>query len=734
MDGVSIAASLVGLGTAGCQIAIKLYTLASQISTASQRISSVSNDISLTSGVLKELGEFMTRETATGGTSIFSQSGLETTKTSAAICEGIFSEIEQAAKEASEQLRTRDRIVGKIKLSKSEKAKWPFLQPSIESLRIDLREAKGTLMLMLQVMNLAVSQRMAAIHQTTTTSIVEQREIYRAILAIQKQSQGNISPQAKHLSLDGSSEGTPKVVAPPPQAYDVTVVSPSLASQARALDSPPALMALPDPSVVRKSKLEATNINPSSGSIDTIDEAQRDGLNSNSERSSTGGNNTPQLNARVDNQREQHKELVYFVTKPIIQEDTRRPGAISLRFWTHRLPIQQVDIRKKLFCSKEEGLQPVLDAYLELCDHERHIIDKLTEDIGSHTSLMLLKRTYADISYRGILFNGVPELQFIMERVIEEDQNKSSDEAISETTSKARYKAVREAAPRAAYEAEIEAARRAEIKAELLAAKAELEAAKAAARREAREATPRAAREAARRAAYEAEMEAAREAARRAARRAEIEAEMEAAPEAVRFHHRSSPPPKSSEHDSDEERGPQIRHHGAPPLSWDRSRHRSRHRSIDRSRERRGRQLELGDIISGSFSPHQGSMILEERKKRKEEVVEPEDVLGEGKQSDDSDESSIMSDDAMNDEKAGKVVTRRGRHLEPGDVIRRSFSPDLVELEDVLGEGKQSDDSDESSIMSDDAMNNEEAEKAVKKLLEKYTTLGAVVGEVSESG
>lgn len=162
MDGVSIAASLVGLGTAGCQIAIKLYTLASQISTASQRISSVSNDISLTSGVLKELGEFMTRETATGGTSIFSQSGLETTKTSAAICESIFSEIEQAAKEASEQLRTRDRIVGKIKLSKSEKAKWPFLQPSIESLRIDLREAKGTLMLMLQVMNLAVSQRMAA--------------------------------------------------------------------------------------------------------------------------------------------------------------------------------------------------------------------------------------------------------------------------------------------------------------------------------------------------------------------------------------------------------------------------------------------------------------------------------------------------------------------------------------------------------------------------------------------
>ncbi|KAI4257644.1 MAG: hypothetical protein L6R42_005525 [Xanthoria sp. 1 TBL-2021] len=606
MDGVSIAASLVGIGTAGCQIAIKLYTLASQISTASQRISSVSNDISQTSGVLKELGEFIKRETATGGTSICSQSGLETTKNSATICESIFSEIERAAKDASEQLKTRDRIVGKIKLSKSEKAKWPFLQPSIESLRIDLREAKGTLMLMLQLMNLRASQRMAAIHHTTATSVVEQREIYRAILAIQKQLQGNMSSRAKRLSIDGSSQGTPRVVAPPPQAYEVTAVSPSLAGQARALDSPPALMALPDPSVL---KLEATNMNPSSGSEDTIDEARRDGMNSNSNRSSPGGKNTPQLNARVDNQREQRKVLDYFVTKPIIQEDTRRLGAISLGFWNTKIPMQQVDIRKKLFCSKEEGLLPVLDAYLELRDHERLIIDNLTENVKSHTSLMLLKRTYADISYGGILFKGVPELQFIMERRMNENQNKSGDEAISETTSKGRYKAAREA-----------------------------------------------------------EIDVAREAAARAVC------------EVVIIDHDSPgmppipptpSPPKSSEHDSDEERGSQIRHHGAPPPFWDES----RHTSADRSNKRRGRQLELGDIVSGSFSPHQGSVNLAERKRK--EVVEPEDVLGEGKQSDDSDESSIMSDDAMNDE---------------------------------------------------------EAEKAVKELLEKYTTLGTVVGEVSESG
>ena len=163
MDGVSIAASLVGIGAAGCQIAIKLHTLATQITTASERISSISNDVSLTAGVLQQLGELMTRKADDDGTTIFSQSGLETTKSSAAMCQRIFKEIEQAAAEASKQIRANaSRLVGgKVKLSKSEKAKWPFLQPSIENLRIDLREAKGTLMLMLQVTSLALSKKMA---------------------------------------------------------------------------------------------------------------------------------------------------------------------------------------------------------------------------------------------------------------------------------------------------------------------------------------------------------------------------------------------------------------------------------------------------------------------------------------------------------------------------------------------------------------------------------------------
>ena len=164
MDGISVAASIIGIAEAGFQIATKLVTLATQISTASDRVSSIGNDISLTSGVLRQLGELMNQnqKTTDDGISIFKEDGLELTRKSAAACERIFLEVKNEAMKASKQIRESKWLsVGKIKLSNAEKAKWPFLQPSIEILRGDLREAKGTLMLMLQLGSLALCKRMA---------------------------------------------------------------------------------------------------------------------------------------------------------------------------------------------------------------------------------------------------------------------------------------------------------------------------------------------------------------------------------------------------------------------------------------------------------------------------------------------------------------------------------------------------------------------------------------------
>ncbi|KAL8893653.1 MAG: hypothetical protein Q9192_005056, partial [Flavoplaca navasiana] len=443
MDGVSIAASLVGLGTAGCQIAIKLYTLASQISTASQRITAVSNDISLTAGVLKELGEFITRDITNGGTTIFSQSGLETTRNSAAVCENIFNEIEGAAKEANEQLRTRektrDRFVGKIKLSRSEKVKWPFLQPSIESLRIDLREAKGTLILMLQVMNLAVSQKMAIV-------IIEQKEMYRAILAIQKQLQGYSISGAKRLSTSGavSGEGTSRAAPPPslvpytqlPKISSIgresTSVSRSTTSPSGALgSSPQGIVDVPGkypPGPFIANPNEENCKSPSLGCTASISDLQANGLEPDAKQSFPYDNNMPQLDTTVTGNGEQHQILDYFLLAPRILDDKRRPGTILLKYRLTFIPMPQIDIQKEVFSDKEHR-QPIFDGWLELRDHERLLIDHLVNDLKTHVSVMRLKRTYTDMTFRGILFKDIPQLHFIMDQRAKKDQDKGKDAA-----------------------------------------------------------------------------------------------------------------------------------------------------------------------------------------------------------------------------------------------------------------------------------------------------------------
>lgn len=88
----------------------------------------------------------------TSAYNVFNKGGLETTKSSAKICQRIFGELEKETAKASQLLRSRKQRLGeKVKLTILEKAKWPFLQPNVDALRTDLREAKGTLMLMLQV-------------------------------------------------------------------------------------------------------------------------------------------------------------------------------------------------------------------------------------------------------------------------------------------------------------------------------------------------------------------------------------------------------------------------------------------------------------------------------------------------------------------------------------------------------------------------------------------------------
>ena len=162
MDGISAVSSILAIGTAGVQISIKLIAFANQVSTAAVRIRSIGSDVSLTANVLQQLSELMTKRD-NNTTSLFSEDGLKATEAGANACKSIFAELEDILRKASQQLRTsgNSTIGSKVVLSKYEALKWPFLQPSVLTLRSALKDARETLMLILHVNTLAYMKRQA---------------------------------------------------------------------------------------------------------------------------------------------------------------------------------------------------------------------------------------------------------------------------------------------------------------------------------------------------------------------------------------------------------------------------------------------------------------------------------------------------------------------------------------------------------------------------------------------
>ncbi|KAL8790421.1 MAG: hypothetical protein Q9213_000573 [Squamulea squamosa] len=270
--------------------------------------------------------------------------------------------------------------------------------------------------------------------------IIEQKEIYRTIIAIQKQSQGKSGSQAKCHSIADSSHSTPVAASPPSPASHTNSRETSLPGEETTLVSLPPSRSkvfmnmsllyvpyVPSPSVLQEPETNQTQKNSSSRSVESISETRHGGMDTKPSQSYLGSGNTPQIKATVDDHCVQSRWLDLFVLKPFITDDpTRGLGAISLTFRMSKIPMQQVDIRKQLSTSNKEDLQSVLDEYLDLFDHERAVISHMIDDIGSHASLMHLNRTHVDMSYREILFKGLPELQFILESLVEEKQDRGS--------------------------------------------------------------------------------------------------------------------------------------------------------------------------------------------------------------------------------------------------------------------------------------------------------------------
>lgn len=189
MEAVSAAASILAIAGAGIQISLKLIAFADQVGTAPKRIQDVGKDVSVTAGTLQELGELMQRNMPNKNSiGLFNPDQVQNIKASSVRCKAIFDELKNTLAKASKQLRdvykstTKSQTPSpKIKLSTLERMRWPFLQPSMKSLQSALRDAKGTLTLILQVVHLRHAHTTASLNQE------EQKDLIRMIAAMRRQ-------------------------------------------------------------------------------------------------------------------------------------------------------------------------------------------------------------------------------------------------------------------------------------------------------------------------------------------------------------------------------------------------------------------------------------------------------------------------------------------------------------------------------------------------------------------
>lgn len=155
MAEVGIVASIIQIADTGLRLSLKLYTFGEIVSTADKSIISISKDVSLTSSVLKELGQILDQDRHA---KICSQNAVRTADDLVRECLGVFEEMEGLLAKKLPNLGIGVGEKAKRATVLLERLKWPYLQPKLELMRTNLERLKSTLNLMLNVIALARQQ------------------------------------------------------------------------------------------------------------------------------------------------------------------------------------------------------------------------------------------------------------------------------------------------------------------------------------------------------------------------------------------------------------------------------------------------------------------------------------------------------------------------------------------------------------------------------------------------
>ena len=287
-------------------------------------------------------------------------------------------------------------------------------------------------------------------NQTASSNLSEQRDIMRAIVALQQAQQDQKKARgikegdhgktnAENPSRQSSPSNTAKTVVSEPKVTDLSTTT--IGSHSTHVPQPPQPRyrmrfntltsnpqnqtphnpGLPTYSEANRSReqgfqdknpptaafqitdlppITTNNSLPWSGGFETEGALPR-------ERSPNNNSNAPAA--------ERSLELHLYLLKPIVRDFFDR---IELTWSVQNTRMQDSAIRNYLSKNEKDGMPSVLEMLQNLHAYEHALLDNelLSRGSSSQASLLSLKRTKTDIRHRDITIKDVPGLQFVMER------------------------------------------------------------------------------------------------------------------------------------------------------------------------------------------------------------------------------------------------------------------------------------------------------------------------------
>ena len=257
-------------------------------------------------------------------------------------------------------------------------------------------------------------------NSSTTLSIIDQQNLVRAIVALQQQQKSqvrrrtplkeNTSPTLAQNAPRAGSSRSSRLSRKAHQPWQQKIVSLPDAQN----DSQRNINLDDDLSISTNTSVQEAPEHPP-----TLANLSKDGdpLQIPSRPSPSQVKTTP--NPSSDTMKSDSTYLRLFLVKPEVRE---RYETIELSWSDVDAHLQQSDIREQLALYKRENLPPVLDILETLEAYERLTIEDLIPRNDIYSSrpkyeLLALKRTRTDISYGGMLFQGVPELRFVIQQM-----------------------------------------------------------------------------------------------------------------------------------------------------------------------------------------------------------------------------------------------------------------------------------------------------------------------------